>query len=548
MSLQSINLLRRNFNKFCLFLLLIAPSLAWADRIWSSGYELNSTGADVEFEGITGSGGSIVTSPVHSGTYALDFNRGTSSAVSAEKIIYGGVSATDNCLRAYLYITTSVGTLVPIIRVTDSAASAKFSIRLDTDNHLELWDDQTPAQEGSDSSALSANTWYRIEACSEYTSGTTTAYIDGVSFASGTMSTIKTNARLYLGIITSTTGRITFDDVAYNNTSGSVQNSLPGSGKIVHLLPNAAGDFAEGARGGSDSGSDYGQIDEVTPNDATDYYVLDVANDRLDVGITDTSGLIGASDTITLVHVGVRERSADSVSGANAWKVRLKSQASGTLAEGTATNHNDTTWRTNGDASPRNYTLVSYVDPQAGGAWTTSLLDTAQIGIQYTDATPDGWVSTLWALVEYVEASATPTPTATATSTSTSTATATPTVTPTITNTPTVTNTVTSTPTITLTPTVTPTITLTPTPTSTITLTPTVTNTPTATYTSTATATVTATVTLTPTPTSTATHTSTQTPTHTSTATNTVTPTNTTTAQRVRDIIIGPGGLIPAPR
>lgn len=409
----------------CLLLLsLFSPWPANADRLWSSGAELNSATANVEINSITGTGSTIVTSPVRSGTYAYDFTKGGSAAATfTEKIIRSGVDASDTCIRAYVHVTTSVSTLIPIMRILDAAGNVKTSIRMNTDNTLELWDDVTPAQVGSDSSALSATTWYRIELCSTYTLGTTTAYIDNTSFATGTVSAITTNGQLRFGMVTSATGSLQFDDLAINSSDGSSQTGLPGAGSIVHLRPNAVGDNAMGSRGGSDSGTAWGQLSEVTPDDATAYYILEDADDIVDVNITATSGIIDSPTSITLVQVGIREAAASAA--ANGWNLRIESQASGTVVNGTTTTHDDTTYKTNGDALPRNYTLTSYVDPQAGGAWTTSLLDSTQIGVKCTDAAPDCRISTLWALVEFVPGSPTPTPTPTLTPTATATATAT---------------------------------------------------------------------------------------------------------------------------
>src|SRR3990172_6946830 len=62
-----------------------------------------------------------------------------------------------------------------------------------------------------------------------------------------------------------TQGEWYFDDIAINSSTGSFQNSYPGAGRIVALRPNAAGDSADFARGGTDSGANWSQTDEVTP-------------------------------------------------------------------------------------------------------------------------------------------------------------------------------------------------------------------------------------------------------------------------------------------
>lgn len=422
-----------------LLIFSLTPQLAFADRLWSSGAELNSATSAVEWDTVTGGGVTVVTSPKRSGSYALDILKTSTGAIETIKEnIRASVVSTDDCFRGYLNITTAVNTLIPIMQFTDTAGTAKTSIRLATDNTLELWKDlaAAPAKLGSSSSALSTGTWYKVELCATYTTGTATGYLDGSSFASGVTTAITTNAILNVGFVASATGHITFDDMAWNDNGGSSQTGQPGTGSITHLHPNATGDNSNGTPTGAATG--WQCTNEVPPDDATTYQSLTTVNDILDVNIESSStGGIGASDTITLVQVGYR--GAESSASSNTENVRIKSQASGTTTSGTSTTHDDTTYRTNGDAIPRLYTLTSYVDPQAGGAWTTSLLDTAQIGFKNTVHNANSRLTNLWALVEYVPAAATntPTPTATFTPTNTPTATPTPTITPTPTSTPT---------------------------------------------------------------------------------------------------------------
>ena len=112
---------------------------------------------------------------------------------------------------------------------------------------------------------------------------------------------------------------------------------------------------------------------------------------------------IGSTDTISVIQVGVRE--APLTAAADSYALRIKSASSGTTIEGTTLTHNDTTYKTNGDALPRIYSLTSYTDPTTAVAWTptgTNSLDNMQVGVHAIDATPDILTSTLWALVEYV--------------------------------------------------------------------------------------------------------------------------------------------------
>jgi hypothetical protein len=184
--------------------------------------------------------------------------------------------------------------------------------------------------------------------------------------------------------------------LAINNTTGTEQTAWPGAGNIVHLRPVGAGDNA------ADTGT-FADIDDVTPNDATDFINLDPASSVGDYTITNpTSAGIGTNDTVVLVHVGVRAR--EETSAVTGLAVRLKSASGGTTTETAFVDVGSTPWITNPGTNPFIYRLTSYVDPSTSTAWTvtgTNSLANAQIGVaSNTDNDLD--VTALWALVEYV--------------------------------------------------------------------------------------------------------------------------------------------------
>jgi len=385
------------------FLLLILPNNSYAARLWSTGFELQSVTSGVDL-GTGVDAIAISTTTKRSGAASLscptggDYFSFTFSAASP---------TVDHFLRFYLniagYPTTAIGKIFEI-RAFDGTNTA--SIKLNTNGTLELWNENTggtAAQVGNDSSALNLDTWYRIEMAFDYigaSDNVLTAYIDGVQFATGNDvgGTADQPVVMYLGAIGSTiNGGIFIDDVAINDSSGAVQTGLPGVGSIVYLWPNAAGDTDTS----TSTPNGWQQVDESpTPDDDTSVAWLDDANDMLDVNFqSSASAGINSYDNITLVQGGIREK-ANTAASEN-WQLGFKSQSNGTVQSGTLTLHDDITWKTNGDVIPRNYKLTSYTDPQAGGAWTSSLLDTMQLRASTTDATPDVGISTLWALVEY---------------------------------------------------------------------------------------------------------------------------------------------------
>lgn len=379
-------------------------------RVHSSGWELETNGVLMD-GGAWESFGTII--PTRSAGAARSGGFGmlpdtTANTSGVRKTIDIDIIDFLYHFRFYLRIATDVSGLTTIFSTENSGFQALFSLRLNADRTLELWDDGLSAQVGSDSTALLANTWYRIE-IENVGSGNQTANIyvateDGPAslYLTGTYTNAAETADIFsLGKLSATTGTLHFDDFAVNDRLGSAHTGFCGPGHIVYLMPNAAGDNAMGTRGGTDSGSDWGQIDERAPNDITDYYILDVDNDIIDVNIESLSALIPKNSNVRLIQVGVRHRA--STFATTTYNARIKSQASGTAESGAATTHNDTNWLTNGDVPPRLYGLTSYTDPQSGGRWTVPLVDTAQIGVIATAALlADSWITTIWALVEYM--------------------------------------------------------------------------------------------------------------------------------------------------
>lgn len=369
-------------------------------RIWSSGLELNTTTAGVEFDSLSGTG-SISSTTKRSGTYSFRSNPSASTGYIIYS--YGASGYTGKTyLRVYVTPVSYTDALDSIIALRDSDGAAIGSIRMNTTGTLELWDDDNTVQLGSDSAALALNVSYCVEifADNNGTNATAlTARLDGTQFATGSQSVtgnlIANQVRI--GAATNTTCDLYFDDIAINDASGSFQNSYPGFGQIIHLQPNAAGD-------NSDWSGDYTDIDEVTPDDGSSDIVETIGSNIHDVNLAATPTSLTSSDTITCVQVGSRFASSAAVAMAP-FVLRIKASASGTVEESGGYTYSSSTWVTNKTAAPRNYDLTLYDLPGASStAWAKSNLDAAQIGVRTTsNGTTSARLSTLWLLVDYAK-------------------------------------------------------------------------------------------------------------------------------------------------
>ncbi len=377
-------------------------------RIWSSGFEVNSITAGMEWDFVGSSGTpSVQGTTVRTGSYALQISSLSSGTRKALGHLYESAQSNVRYYRVYFRVDTLPSAENRIISVNSSSTlgtGMRAYITVDNTGALRLYDEDGSI--GSASSALSTSTWYRIEiqvdGSGAGATDTVNARLDGTQFAGSTTRDLSSGYLALqvggnLNAEAQTTGNWYFDDVAINNGTGG----FPGSGKIISLRPNATGDNGDWA-------NDYTNLDETPPpNDATDYIESHAANQIEDVNLDDTPGDMASGDRINNVAVNVRATSDTAANNAR-FLTRIKAAASGTTEESSVLLNNTTTWYTNvsgGGAKVPTQTL--YDLPGASTtSWTKSDLDTAQLGVKLTTSnnTQQAWVSQLWLTVDYTPA------------------------------------------------------------------------------------------------------------------------------------------------
>lgn len=368
-------------------------------RLWSSGFELGGF-LDWHTSNITAQ-----TTTVRSGTYAAESVLVSGSARGAKYIFQASPNNGPFYFRVYLRVATRPSAENKIIALSNAdSLTATQIVWLTHDNNgvLKLYDEDGQI---TGTTTLSTNTQYRIEVEFDRTaaagSQVVRARVDGVEFAGS--ATRNLSAGIWIFVIganltneAQTVGSWFFDDCAINNNVGSFQNSYPGEGEIIHLRPNGTGDNSAWT-------NDYTTIDEVTPNDATDFISSNTNNQIEDVNLDATPAAMDSGDIINCVQVGVRYNLSDATGADPTAVLRIKASASGTVEESGNLITNSTTWNTNNPQTPKNYNLTLYDLPGASTtAWTKADLDTAQIGVRES-ATDTHFiqVSTLWLLVDH---------------------------------------------------------------------------------------------------------------------------------------------------
>jgi hypothetical protein len=373
-------------------------------HVWSCGDENNDNQSGREWDTLTGTGGSSVGTPVHGGNAFGQRAWQASHAVAGITHQQHQFGASGNSGSKFWYATAVLWDTLPgaecaFIQILGPIA-AFLESRLTTGGIIRLYRSDTSVQLGSDGPTLSTGTYYWIVLSYNGGDGAAELYVAETGKAltlraSGTAAITQSSVRIRRGIITSTTGKIVFDDAVVNNASGTVNNTIPQETFIQAHRPNAAGDINECSAGG------FAEVDEVTSDEATTLAVFDADNDDLDVNIEPANVIVASLPLnlrIPFADVMVRERAASAA--AQIWNARLKTQASGTVGTGPANTHNDTTFQTNGDAAPR-IPYASETDPQNGAPHALSRIAAWQIGVTATDATPDVEVTQMWANVAY---------------------------------------------------------------------------------------------------------------------------------------------------
>ena len=382
-------------------------------RLHQSGFELNSLTSNVEWSTLATTGASITTAAARSGTYGLRLSGLTSATAAGALYTFTAASVAGPLfLRININIQTLPGASNHIISFNSATGtvggSEEAKITLETDGTLVLRS-SAGTQIGSASAALSTGRWYmidlKIDANATNGSRTIEGRLEGSMFATSSAQTMNKVVAYSVGANldseANTTGEWWFDDIALNDSTGSFQTSYPGQGKILHLKPNATGDVNtfSGANGGTAGASNnFTRVNDVPP-DSTSYNTSNTLNNE-DLFNVDDSG-IAATDTVNVVMVGVRLRNAATASDTTAVKVEIEKTSGGTIAQGTSIVPTTTSFVLNSTASPHNYTLITYQDPDSGN-WTKTTLDSMQIGYKLTaTGTSAIDITALWSSVDF---------------------------------------------------------------------------------------------------------------------------------------------------
>lgn len=261
-------------------------------RLLTCGYE---TGDIAEIGSTTvGSNAALAvvtgTPTPRSGTYCLKMSVTTGSLFNrTHHTIPLGAAKTDVWHRFgfYAHPLTSTGELV-IAALQDSGATAQHCLTYTPGDQLiraRLSNSTSSTLLATSSLTMGPDAWHLIEwrsQMSSTSSGIVEVWLDGarvinftgdnVSSTTANMQTLLLGQSATVAAATVANAYYAYDDLAVNDTAGSRNNGQIGDGKVFLLKPSGAGSTTSQTRGGTDTGANYSQVNELPPSMAQ--YVL----------------------------------------------------------------------------------------------------------------------------------------------------------------------------------------------------------------------------------------------------------------------------------
>jgi len=178
-----------------------------------------------------------------------------------------------------------------------------------------------------------------------------------------------------------------YDDFIWSDSA------YPGVGQCSVLLPEAAGTYQTWTRGGTDTGANWSQVNELPPNGNTTYLVSPLVLNDAETEDVQTSGTVGITGTVNSVKA--ESIFAQNVAGGTV-QLRLRSAST--------------------DNNTSNYTTTaSYVaiekiydtDPATSSAWTLGGIDGLECGALDTNAANQVRMTWTGVMVDYTPPSTT---------------------------------------------------------------------------------------------------------------------------------------------
>ena len=348
-------------------------------RLLTCGYE---TG-DVNEAGVTTLGTSVTATTVSSGpapragAYCLKLAYTAAGTFnSSYKSFSLPAAKTEIWVRVavYLHPGTATGEWT-FLATQDPAATTQVSVTWDClSNVLRLYRATAGTLLATSGTTLAPDSWHVVELRHQLlttTTGVAEVWLDGnrvINFSGDVVNSTVVSVQSVLlgsvsGLVPAVGAYIGFDDIAINDVAGAINNGRPQDGRIVLLSPSGAGSSTQFTRGGTDTGANYSQVNEIPPSIAQ--YV--------------GSNTVGQRDLYTLADVAVAVSSINVVeaillaqnSDAGGGSIAPTIKSAATVNEATAI----------GLSTSPSYVRAQWeTDPNTSAAWTIAAVNAAEAG------------------------------------------------------------------------------------------------------------------------------------------------------------------------
>lgn len=333
---------------------------------------------------------SIQTTIKRTGAYAARTNPTTTATGfygirHGEGIVSVSLNAATLYSRIYCYIATLPAANSEELISIHTGTGYKFIVRVTSGGLLQAYAADGTTQLGSNgTTALSINTWYRIDV--KVGTGASAAWeirIGGLSELSGTANLGGTNAAsLYVGKVTNRNGNSVdyyWDDVAIRD------DDYPSDGAVKIMKPSADGNYTTWTIGAG-AGDKWQQIDEVTHDSNTTYLL--------------STGTIGQAYTAALestTTAGI----AGPINGSRMMLIVARNSAGAAILTRIRSSSTDSDGISNTLGAA--YAVISRLaatDPATGVAWTAGGLDGAEVGAVENATTTQSRLTAAYMMVD----------------------------------------------------------------------------------------------------------------------------------------------------
>jgi hypothetical protein len=351
-------------------------------RLLTCGYEtgdINEAGVNTIGTNATLSVVSSTPTPRSPGSYCLKLGMFGTAALGSYKTFALPVAKTEIWVRyaVYFHVLGTPGEIT--IGVTlDSAGAGQTNIGWDAASnvlYLRLGGIVGGTLLATSTATLSPDAWHLIEWRTQITSttvGVSEVWLDGsrvINFSGDNTNTATANVQsVRIGCPSSGSSAnngayFAFDDIAINDTSGTINNGQIFDGRVVLLKPNGAGSNAAQTRGGTDSGANWDQCNELPPS-MTDYVYSVTAGTRDTYALED---IPAGSWSVNCVEAITYAQNSDALAGA----LGLTVKSGATTNEGTAQALT---------TGAQYYRQLYETDPNTSAAWTNAAVNALEAG------------------------------------------------------------------------------------------------------------------------------------------------------------------------